>query len=144
MDPSALAQFLAPFLPYLIAAGKDVADQAAHALGREAWEHAQQLWGRLKTAIGGETAAPAEAENVDRAAKDVADAPEDPRAVGALELQLEKLLAADHGLAEQLARIWKQGEGARATIASGERSVAIGGNVEGSVIQTGDRSSVDR
>jgi uncharacterized protein YgbK (DUF1537 family) len=137
MDPSALAQFLAPFLPYLVVAGRDVAEKAAHALGSEAWEHAQALWERLRGSVDAKPAAR-------EAAEDVARAPDDARAVAALELQLEKLLAADRGLADELARLWEQGGGARATIASGDRAVAIGGDVEGSVIQTGDRSSVDR
>lgn len=144
MDPSAVAQFLAPYLPYLVAAGRDVAEKAGREFGREAWEQAQKLWDRLRRAREGETTAPEEADDVGRAANDVANAPEDPRAVVALELQLEKLLAADSELAAQLAELWKQGEGARATIVSGTRAVGAGGDIKGSIIQTGDQGTVNR
>jgi hypothetical protein len=132
MDPTGLTAFLAPFLPYLLTAGKEFGEDAARTLGAAAWDHARQLWACLRPAIEGRPAA-------DEAARDVASAPDDDRARAALELQLEKLLSADQSLKDALAELWREGEPARAVIASGERSVAIGGSVQGSVIQTGDR-----
>lgn len=132
MDPAGLTAFLAPFLPFLMAAGKDLAEDAARTLGGAAWEHAQQLWERLRMGIEQRPAAT-------EAAQDVAAAPEDGRARAALELQLEKLFASDPSLARDLDELWRRGEPARMTIASGDRSVAISGSVHGSVIQTGDR-----
>jgi hypothetical protein len=131
VDAAALTAFLAPFLPYLLTVGKELADDAARSFGAAAWEHAQQLWGRLRGAVEDR---PATAE----AARDLAAAPDDPRALTVLEVQLEKLLRSDPALARDLGERWRQGAGVRATIASGERSVAIGGSVHGSVIHTGD------
>jgi hypothetical protein len=132
LDPAALTGFLAPFLPYLMQSGANLAEDAVRALGREAWQHAQQLWAKLRPGIEGKPAA-------QEAARDVAEAPEDPRARGALELQIEKLLAADQQLADELTRLWQHGEGSRLVVASGDRAVAVGGDVKQSVIQTGER-----
>ena len=133
MDAASLTAFLAPFLPYLLSAGREFADESARSLGAAAWEHAQQLWGRLQGAVEERPAAV-------EAAHDVAATPDDRRARTVLEVQLEKLLMTDPDLARDVNELWDQGAGVRVTIASGERSVAIGGNAHGSVIQTGDQS----
>jgi hypothetical protein len=70
---------------------------------------------------------------------DVATNPQDEEALAALRLQLRKLLAEDEPLAQELARLLPQPRPTGQTvIASGDRSVAIGGNPSGNVIITGD------
>jgi len=77
------------------------------------------------------------------AAQDAAAHPDDEDALAALRLQLKKLLAEDDSLAQELARLLEQARTAGQTvIASGDRSVAIGGNVSGSVIVAGDKNTV--
>lgn len=120
-----------------MAAGKDVAETAARSLGREAWEHAQELWKRLRPKVESKPAAK-------EAAEAVAAAPSDSLAASALAFQVKTLLEADPAFAQELERLWRQGEAARMTIASGERSIAVGGDVSNSVFQTGDRSDVRR
>ena len=69
-------------------------------------------------------------------------APDDEDAVAALRLQLRKLLEEDTRLAGDLAAIWQKAEAANVVqvTASGERSVAVGGDVTGSTIVTGDQA----
>ena len=77
------------------------------------------------------------------AAEDVAAAPDDDRAKAALELQLEKLLSGDPALAAELKALWDEGVAAKIVSASGDRSIAVGGNASGIFI-TGDDAQVTR
>ena len=101
VEVAALTAFLAPFLPYLYRAGQTLAEDAGRKLGAEGWEHAKRLWAGLRPSI--------EAKPVAReAAEELAARPEDERARAALELQLEKLLEADAGLAQEISRLWEE------------------------------------
>ena len=138
MDARELAQqlvtFLTPFLPYLLKAGERAAEEAGKKLGSDAWEKAKTLWGRLRGK-----------ERVVHAAQDLAESADDPDVQAALRLQLKKALEADQALIAEVARLWKEAEAAGVTvIASGDRSVAIGGDVSGSIIITGDRNRVGK
>ena len=138
--PAQLVQLLAPFLPYLVKGLKLAGQEAARKLGEQAseqgFEQAQALWDRLRPKM---EARPAALE----AAQDAAAHPDDEDALAALRLQLKKLLAEDQALAQELARLWNEAQASGVTvIASGSRSVAIGGNVSGSVIVTGDGNIV--
>jgi hypothetical protein len=118
--------------------------------GAQTWELAQSLWTKLQ-----------EKEEVEEAARDVVVMSDDPDARAALRLQLKKLLAQDKKLAADLAQILEEfqtsrpsatyhaevhGSGAIAqgpsAVAAGERSVAVGGSVGGSVIVTGDANII--
>jgi len=135
MEIAALASFLAPLLPSLLHAGQSTLDDVVSRVGAEAVKHAEGLWARLWPKIQEKPAA-------EEAARDVADRPQDARAQGALELQLEKLLASDTGLAADVERLWEDAKAA-GVVAVGERSVAVGGDVSGTIV-TGDGSSVER
>jgi hypothetical protein len=140
--PAQLVQFLAPFLPYLVKGLKLAGQEAAKALGEKAgeqgFEQAKTLWDKLRPKV---EARPAALE----AAQDAATHPDDEDALAALRLQLKKLLAEDDSLAQELARLLEQTRPAGQTvIASGERSVDIGGDVSGSVIVTGDRNKINK
>ena len=142
MDPQTLAQqivlFLAPFMPYLLKAGEKAAEEMGKNLGSEAWEQAKALWSKLRPKVEAKSAAL-------EAAQDVAAAPDDKDAQAALRLQLKKLLAADQALAKEVARLWEEAKAASVTVtASGDRSVAVGGDVSGSAIITGDQNRVER
>ncbi len=142
MDIQALAQqlvaFLVPFLPYLLKAGEKAAEEAGEKLGGEAWEQAKALWSKLRPKVEAKPAA-------HEATQDVAANPQDEDARAALRLQLKKLLAEDDALAKEVARLWSKTQAAGVSvIASGDRSVAIGGSVSGSTIITGDQSTVQQ
>jgi hypothetical protein len=77
------------------------------------------------------------------AVKDVAAAPKDDDAQAAMRLQLRKILVEDESLADEVYRIWEEAKARNlGAISSGDRSVAIGGSVSGSVIVTGDNNQV--
>lgn len=136
VDVGALAALLGPALPFLTDAGERVATQASQAVGRGVWEHAQRLWERLADAVA---ARPAAQEVVD----DVAADPQNAEAAVALVYQLRKILDSDPGLAHEVEQLL--GEARQAgVVASGARSVAVGGSVANSAIVTGDNSSVEQ
>lgn len=140
MDASQLAQFLAPFLPYLLKGGVELAKSAAGELGEnlaaDAWEGLKRLAEKIRQRAGKKPA-------LQEALADAQAAPTDPDALAALRLQLKKLLQEDPDLLAEAARLLEGARPAGATVvASGDRSVAIGGDVSGSVIVTGDRNRV--
>ena len=119
-----LVTFLAPFLPYLLKMGEQAAEEAGKKLGAEAWEGAKALWAKLKPKVEAKPAAREAAQT-------------------ALQWQLEKVLAEDEALADEV-RQTLQSQPARQVIARGARSIAIGGSVSGSVIVTGDQNTVQQ
>jgi hypothetical protein len=135
VEIAALTAFLAPFLSRLLAGGEQLVEGAAEELGKDAWGHARRLWSRLRDKVAGKEAA-------SEAAADVAAKPDDERALSALELQLEKLLAADERLSAEVAKLWEDAKRDGAVAAIGERSIAVGGDVSGSTFVTGDQNTV--
>ena len=136
MEIAALTSFLAPFLPYVVQAGQKVAGKAADAVGEEAANYAQKLWDRIRPGVEAKPAA-------QEAVEEVAAHPEDEDALGALRIQLRKLLEEDEELAADMAKIWQEAQAANVVTASGERSVAVGRDVSGSTIITGDQVKTD-
>jgi hypothetical protein len=135
VEIAALTSFLAPFLPKLLAAGEKLVDAAVEDVGKDAWAHAKRLWGRLRGKVE-------ERPGAAEAAADAAARPDDPRAVAALELQLEKILAGDAQLAADVTALWEEAQRSGVVAATGERSVAAGGDVTGSTLITGDQNTV--
>ncbi|HXV95190.1 MAG TPA: hypothetical protein VD695_01470 [Gaiellaceae bacterium] len=139
MEIAALTAFLAPFLPTLLKAGEKAVEKAADAVSDEAFTYARALWEKLKPGVDAKPAAK-------EAAEEVAARPEDEDALAALRLQLRKLLEDDTRLKADLAGIWEQARAANVVqvTASGERSVAVGGDVTGATIVTGDQAPPER
>jgi hypothetical protein len=133
---SSLTTALVPLLPYLLKAGEKAAEETGKAVASQSFEWGKSLWSKLKPKV---EAKPAALE----AAQDVAHAPEDRNLQIALQVQLRKLLTEDQSLAEEVSRWLEQGKAAGNTVtASGERSVAIGGDAKGNTIVTGDWNKV--
>ena len=133
---SSLTTVLSPLLPYLLKAGETAAEETGKTVAGQSWEWTKSLWTKLKPTV---EAKPAALE----AARDVAESPEDGEAQVALRRQLKKLLTEDQSLAEEVSRWLDQAIAAGINVAAtGERSVAIGGDVKGSTIVTGDRNKV--
>jgi hypothetical protein len=137
-----LTAALAPFLPYLVRAGKRTGEDVAEALGTEAGRLAKALWEKLRDRIDSREAAR-------EAATDVADQPDDELARAAFTLQLRKLLTEDPTLSKEVARMLSgaQRDGIIAThggvvIAGGQHvgpgGVAAGRDIHGGV-RTGDQ-----
>jgi hypothetical protein len=98
-----LTAALAPFLPYLIRAGKRTGEEVAEALGTEAGRLAKALWERLRGRIDSREASR-------EAATDVAAEPDDELARAAFTLQLRKLLAEDPTLAKDVGRLLNEAQ----------------------------------
>jgi hypothetical protein len=129
-----LVQYLAPFLPYLVKGLKLAGQEAAKKLGEQAseqaFERAKALWDKLRRK-----------KNVEQVAQTVAALPDNQALREALREEIARALQEDSALREEIARLWGEAEAAGVTVtAIGDRSVAIGGNVSGSVIITGDRN----
>ena len=134
---SSLTTALVPLLPYLLKAGEKAAEETGKTVASESLEWAKSLWTKLKPKVDAKPAA-------FEAAQDAAQTPEDEDAQAALRVQLKKLLAEDQSLAEEVSRWLEQGKAAGIIVsASGERSVAIGGDVKGGAIVTGDQNTVN-
>ena len=134
---SSLTMVLGPLLPYLLKAGEKAAEETGKTVAGASWEWAQSLWTKLKPKVETNPAALV-------AAQDVAQAPGDEDLQVVLRVQLKKLLTEDQSLAEEVSRLLEQGKAAGINVSAvGERSVAIGGDVKGSTIVTGDRNKVN-
>jgi hypothetical protein len=136
--PAQIVQFLAPYLPYLLKGAKLAGQEAAKKLGEkaseQAFEQAKALWDRLR-----------HKKNVEQVAQTVATLPDNQALREALREEIARALAEDQALAQELARLVEQsGPAGQTVIASGNRSVAIGGSVSGSVIVTGDRNKINK
>jgi len=136
MDVSLLTSILSPCLGVLLAGADAAAEQIGASVGADVLALAKRLWGKLRHHVERKRAAL-------EAAEDVARRPDDERARGALELQLEKILSELPALTGEIDSILKQAVAA-GVVAAGERSVAVGGNVTGSVIVTGDSGVVQQ
>jgi hypothetical protein len=131
-----LAAILTPFLPQLIKSGQAIAEGVADQVDKQKSSLAEALWARLFPKVSSAPAA-------DEAVKDAAANPEDADYQAALRIQLRKLLTDDTELAGDLQGLLERAKGDAGTVnvsAGGERSVAVGGSVQGSTIVTGDRN----
>lgn len=138
MDVQTLAQqvtaFLAPFLPYLLKAAEKAAEEAGKKLGEAAWEQAKALWQKLRRR-----------KNVEQVAQTAAALPDNAALREALRTEIARALQEDPDLAAEVSRLWAQAQATGITVtAAGDRSVAIGGDVSGSVIITGDHNKVEK
>jgi hypothetical protein len=134
MDVTGLAAFLAPFLPALVKGAERVAGGAADRLGEAAFGAAKRMWELLRPRFEDEPRAQDTVE-------EVADDPDDPVLQAMLAKRLEQLLANDAALASDLGRLFDEARAANLVSASGERSVAVGRDLSGTVI-TGDDAVV--
>ena len=142
MDIAALTALLTPAIPFLVKGGEKLAEMAAEKIGNTAPELVKKIWQRLQGAID---KSPAAKELV----ADLANSPDNRGFQIALESQLEKILAADQDLAQQIAELIQQagpsisqhaevhGSGAIAqgehAVAAGQGGVAVGGDVHGRI-----------
>jgi len=133
---ASLTTALVPLLPYLLKAGEKAAEETGKSVALQTLDWGKSLWAKLKPKVDEKPAAL-------EAAEDVAKAPNDQDAQGALRNQLRKLLEADPSLAEEVKRMLEEEKAKGIVSVSGDRSVGIVGNVTGSTIVTGDRNKVN-
>ncbi len=137
MDIAQMAQTLAPLVPYLLKGGVELAKSAAGELGKNL---GADVWDGLKALADKIRQKAEERPALKEALADAQATPQDEEVLAAFRWQLKKLLADDPELAAEVARLLAGAmPGGRTVIASGERSVAVGGDVSGSTIITGDQ-----
>jgi hypothetical protein len=125
-----ISAFLLSLLPYLLKIGDKVAEEAGKKIGGEAWDKAKALWDKLRRK-----------KNVEQVAQTAAALPDNQALREALREEIARALQEDGDLKREVARLWGEAEAAGVTVtAIGDRSVAIGGNVSGSLIITSDRN----
>lgn len=125
---------LVPVLPYLLKAGEKASEETGKTVAGQSLEWAKSLWTKLKPKV---EAKPAALE----AAQYAAQTPDDEDGKAALRLQLKLLLVEDQSLAQEVRNWMAQAKAAGTSVtASGDRSVAIGGDARGTRIITGDRT----
>lgn len=143
MDFTALAASLTtallPLLPYLLKVGEGAASETGKSIASTTLQWGQSLWTKLQPKV---EAKPAALE----AAQDAALKPDNNDAQGALRLQLAKLLESDQSLADEVKRWLDEGKasgnitiGGNVVTASGDRSIAIGGNATNNTFNTNDQ-----
>lgn len=99
MDLAQLAQFLAPFLPYLLDLSAKAAEEAAKKFGSDtSWKLAQKIWVKLHHKVEAQ-------ESAKEAAKDVASDPNNQDYQTALKVQLQKILSLDPTLEKEIAEL---------------------------------------
>jgi hypothetical protein len=129
-----IGAFLLPLLPYLLKVGDKAAEEVGKKIGGEGWERAKALWERLRRK-----------KAVEQVAQTAAALPDNQALREALREEIARALQEDSALREEIARLWVEAETAGVTVtASGDRSVAVGGDVSGSLIITGDRNRVEK
>lgn len=127
---------LVPLLPYLLKAGEKAAEETGKSVALQTLEWGKSLWAKLKPKVD-------EKPGALEAAQDVAQSPDDGDARAAFRQYLKKVLAEDQSLAEEVSRLLEQGKASGVVSVSGQRNVAISGNVTGSTIVTGDGNKVN-
>jgi len=133
-----IAALTAPLMPYLLKAGEKAAEEAGKQIGGNAWDKVKTLWGKLSPKVGSKPAAL-------EAAQEVAKTPDDEDARGALRIQLNKIFTEDEPFGREVARLLEEIKSAGVNVSAiGDRSVAIGGDVTGSNIITGDSNKIER
>ncbi len=123
-----LTEFLTPFLPYLVEGTKIAAKAAIEAMGKDAWEKAKEMWGKLKPKVKDN---PAAQSAVEKAVKK----PDDPRVQANLELQFEDILEENKVLAGKLEILVGQ-------IVNLSNSIGVSGDMYESVAVKGNRNLV--
>jgi hypothetical protein len=101
MDLVALTSFLAPVLPFLLGMAGKAADAAAGEFGKDRFNQAKTIWGKLRPKLAEKPAA-------EEAAIELAAQPDDPDLQTVFRMQLKKIVESDPALAAELAQLMQQ------------------------------------
>jgi len=131
-DLVSLSQQFVQYLPLVLEGGKFMLEKAAsklsEELGKDALEKLKAIWARLK-----------KKPRVEQAVQACSALPGNQAMQQALVEEIARALREEPTLAEELRGVFAS---VKHVHASGARSVAIGGDVKGSVIITGDQNVV--
>ena len=138
-----LSPIITPYLPHLLKGAKTLGKEALEKLGEKAseagWNLAYKVWEKLDPIVKSKQ------EVADRL-NEAAEKPDDPRSETLVSWELEKVLSAlqPNEITEIQNILTKTKTETRTTIASGERSVAVGGDAPGATFITGDQNKPKR
>ncbi len=130
MDVTSLAHdamnYLAPALPFLLAASKTMRDKAiekvGQSFGEEGFKYGKSLWGKLGAKV---EAQPAALE----AAKDLAADPQDADNQASFRKELKKILSNDDALAAEVKQILEEAKAAGVSVVqSGDGNISSVGD----------------
>ncbi|MDB5307964.1 MAG: hypothetical protein JWO38_2166 [Gemmataceae bacterium] len=128
-NAAAILPYLLPALPVLVQTGKDITEVARKSLvdriGKGASDVACRLWSRISGT-----------ESAKKAAERVAADPENSKKQTALEVEIDELLLADTAFVAEIRQLLAAigtKIGGNVVNATGDGSVAVGGNVGGGV-----------
>jgi hypothetical protein len=109
MDIALIVKFLAPCLPFLLNVGNKAVEGASQKVGEDVWSKGKAIWAKLHPKVEAK-------EGAKEAAADVAQKPEDEDLQASLRVQLKKILDADTGLAEEIAKILQETKSADSSV----------------------------
>jgi hypothetical protein len=139
MDASSLAKLvvenLAPAIPFLVKAGESATADIIKDIGVSAWEKSVNLWLKIKPKFN-------DNPKLKEAIQEVVDNNLDNDAQAALRLQLKKILMQDPILLKELSELVQNNSFQLNVSASGQGSVAAGGNIVGSTLITGSNNNI--
>jgi len=130
---------LLPYLPYLLKGVKkasDIAKDIGRNLGKVEWETVFKIWEKIRPQVENHP-------EVEEQLKKVAEREDEKLLSWELEKVLEHLSQLELQEINNLIQQSQVQSETRITTASGERSVAIGGDVSGSTLNTGDQIAPD-
>jgi hypothetical protein len=129
MDVATFVAFLSPLLPYLAKGAAGAAEAVGKHIGSAAWDKALAMWDALHPKVDS-------TPGLQEVLADVQRNPADEVARNALVYHMGKLFKTDPALKATLERLWQDTdqEAVRNVIASGERAVAAGRDITGTVI----------
>jgi len=136
-----ISAVITPFLPYLLKGakvlGEKVIEGFGESAGEESWRKASQIWGRIQKHIEKQSEIKTNLEEVTKKHND-------PRLETIVSWEVEKVLRAMQPTEIIEIQTWLSQNGINnsKTIASGNRSVSIGGNATDTIINTGDDNVV--
>ncbi|HLO89044.1 MAG TPA: hypothetical protein VK203_29115 [Nostocaceae cyanobacterium] len=96
-----LVEFLAPSLPFILNVGNKVVEGASRKIGEDLLSKGKAIWAKLQPKIEAKEAAK-------EAVADLAQNPEDQALQTVLQVQLQKILADDPALAEEIAQLLQE------------------------------------
>ena len=101
MDIVAVTTLLSSFLPSLLKLGDKAAESIGSAVGKDGWETAKKIWGKIHPKVQ-------ENSSVLKAAKVVVDDPDDDDFKKVFQDKLQKLLEQNPDLIESIAKILQE------------------------------------
>ncbi len=119
---SAIANYIIPFVPYLVKAGEALAEEAGKKIAGDSWNGIKGIWDKLRPGVDSKV-------SLKEVVSDLASNPNDDDLKGAFRSQFKKLLLEDPSIAAEIEKLFhvlsqRQSSG-KTFIASGAGAVVV-------------------